>query len=634
MIDAPTIAKALRFFDCQVRRVFVFGHRTLVRHSIFDGAHVGIVRFIGATIFSLLFCLSALAQGSITGQEVSITYTGTNISVVQPNTPVTQFNAPNGTNTFIIPLPSPTVSLRFYITNNTANACPNAFTAQLWAASDPQVSSFNKSPQNWQVVPMQSTGGTLVQTITPSVPATGAAYFSSAVISAPKVVLQLVSAGGLCTTTNVEVTAVVNNVSVTSPLISANSPQTFNNGLGNNVQGVVPQDTTGSQANPLIGGGLELPINQSYLAVGIDTFSNSQVSLANGTAGTFSVGTIPNPTQDNELAIAFVGNIPDTTSQTIVAPWTAVQAASQSCGTPNICNATLLVASLSNPQAGQKLSETWLNSTGGTNLLTTFVLVQTPGVTVRTASANTNNGASIAYATNTLAGSLLIYFAECTRNALACAVSSVADTQGHTWTQLPVNNVGGTAGVTGISVWIATTTSTAAADTVTPTLGSGTLFGQSVVEVPGVTTSFLNQPAISVQVDPTGAEVTRQDAQFPNQFVCNVTLSTNTTTQCQGVPGTINGVPVRLYITDIQVNTTTAGTATTIQIVGGTGTNCGTGTVNLSAITYANTSIGLQSFLGMRTPIFTPSLGQEACVKQAGTTAGTSVVELHGFLAP
>jgi hypothetical protein len=88
---------------------------------------------------------------------------------------------------------------------------------------------------------------------------------------------------------------------------------------------------------------------------------------------------------------------------------------------------------------------------------------------------------------------------------------------------------------------------------------------------------------------------------------------------------------VRAYVTDVQVNTTTAA-AGFIQLKTGTGTNCGTGTANLSAILYSAATVNLQSFLDFRTPLFAP-LQTAVCVTQTGTPA-TVVVEVHGYFAP
>lgn len=404
-------------------------------------------------------------------------------------------------------------------------------------------------------------------------------------------------------------------------------------GIAANVQGVVVQQGSGGAVDPIIEGGLQLPINASFLAVGLDTFNTAGVSLANGSSGTFPLSTAPIPTQPQELAISFIGNENDIgAGSTFSTPWTVVPLASPGCSA--VCNAPIVVLSSANPSSsGQRVFETYSNSAGGPNILSINALVQTPGVTVRASSANSNSAASIGYSVNTLAGSALFYFAVCTRGALACSVGSVADTQGHTWQQVALVNTGTSVGLTGMSLWAATSVSTAAADTVTPTLASGTLSGQSVIEIPAVLPASLTQPAISVQADPTGRQIIAQDAQAPNQFVCSVTLSTATTTQCQPAPTTINNVPVRAYVTDFQINTTTAGAGSLLQPVTGTGANCGTGTANLSAITYSGAAVALQNVFGMRTPLIAP-LQSAVCVKQTGATPSTSVVEIHGFFAP
>lgn len=127
--------------------------------------------------------------------------------------------------------------------------------------------------------------------------------------------------------------------------------------------------------------------------------------------------------------------------------------------------------------------------------------------------------------------------------------------------------------------------------------------------------------------DQTGNEFVRQDG--PNQFNCTVTLSTNTTTQCQAAPGS----GLKAYVTDFQLNTTTAGTATTVTLKYGTGANCGTGTTALTAINYPNVAAGITSIIGPRTPLI-PAAANAICATQAGTTPGTTVVEVRGFIAP
>lgn len=113
-------------------------------------------------------------------------------------------------------------------------------------------------------------------------------------------------------------------------------------------------------------------------------------------------------------------------------------------------------------------------------------------------------------------------------------------------------------------------------------------------------------------------------------FTCTVTLSTNTTTQCQAAPA----AGLRNYISSWLIQTNTAGTATALNLTYGTGANCGTGTTTLSAA-FANTATNTATpaNLSPLTP-WQPAAANAVCVTQAGTTAGTSVVELHGFIAP
>lgn len=127
--------------------------------------------------------------------------------------------------------------------------------------------------------------------------------------------------------------------------------------------------------------------------------------------------------------------------------------------------------------------------------------------------------------------------------------------------------------------------------------------------------------------DQTGNAFVRQDG--PNPFTCTVTLSTNTTTQCKAAPA----AGLKAYVTDFQLNTTTAGTATTVTLTYGTGSNCGTGTTALTAINYPNTTTGITNVLGVRTPLL-PAAANAVCATQAGTTPGTTVVEIRGFTAP
>lgn len=118
----------------------------------------------------------------------------------------------------------------------------------------------------------------------------------------------------------------------------------------------------------------------------------------------------------------------------------------------------------------------------------------------------------------------------------------------------------------------------------------------------------------------------------PNLFNCTVTISSATTTQCQGAPA----AGFTLYVTHVEIVTTTAGTGSTIQLKYGTGANCGTGTTNLSP-TYPNTTatVGSATMYSLdyaQAPLL-PASANAVCVTQTAT-AGTSQVLVSGFVGP
>jgi hypothetical protein len=317
----------------------------------------------------------------------------------------------------------------------------------------------------------------------------------------------------------------------------------------------------------------------------------------------------------------------DVSSTLPVAPWLCAPAFAGNCsgGSPQMS-----MEYLTNVSVGAALYRSFTNSTPAGQDVASIVLFSSPTAAIRQnnlASAVT----SISFAGNTLANSTIMAALRCA-STTPCSVSGVTDTQGHTW--LPVTGATFSDGnqASGILVWAPTTLSTAAADTISFTLSSGTSAGVMIAEVTGTTTASTTQPAVSLSANPIGTLLVTQDAQSPNQFVCNVTLTTATTTQCQVAPTTINGIAVRAYVTDVQVNTTVLSATSTFQLKTGTGTNCGTGTANLSAITYSGAAVGLLSMLDFRTPLIAP-LQTAICVTQAGT-AGTGVVEVHGYFAP
>lgn len=397
------------------------------------------------------------------------------------------------------------------------------------------------------------------------------------------------------------------------------------NALTGNVQGVVAPQQSAGNVFPIIDGALQLPINTAFLTTGIDNFNTGAVSVPGGSAGTFTVATVPTPNASGELALAFEANLSDFTSTSIAAPWTCSPATTGQCsgGGPQ-----LSLAFLANVSSGQKFQRIFQNSTPAGQDVAAIVLFSSPSATLRQAILNASGVTTLPL---TLANSALIAAVRCA-GTVPCTVSGVSDTQGHTWAQVTTLTFNGSQ-ASGIVVWAATTLSTAAADTITFTAGSGSFAGSVSAEVAGVSTASLTTPGISMQANTIGTHLVTLDAQFPNQFVCSVTLSTATTTLCQTAPTTINNIPVRAYVTDFQINTTTAGAGSTLQLKTGTGSNCGTGTANLSAILYSGATVALQNAFGMRTPLFTP-LQTEICATQVGATPSTTTVEIHGYFAP
>lgn len=395
-----------------------------------------------------------------------------------------------------------------------------------------------------------------------------------------------------------------------------------------NVQGVVAQQQAAGGVDPIIEGGLALAINAAFVAVGIDNSFPGATGISLHQAGAVTIVQSVTPSKSGEFGITFEGNIGANTGSTSqVAPWVCVP------GWPGGCGATgnFSLSTLSNVAVGTPYQRTWTDAAAGNDDAIT-VLSSSPNTAIRAA---TSTGPLSVTNFTFVAGDTVLEAFLCS-GTTACAVGSIASSgtlAGLSWQQVAAISTPGTA-ISGLQVWAATTNvSASGVGSSTATMSTGTSQALGLVVLSGTTPANLNTPAVSIQVDPTGRQIISQDAQAPNQFVCNVTLSSNTTTQCQPAPTTINNIPVRAYVTDIQINTTTAGTTSAIQLKTGTGTNCGTGTANLSAITYADTVANLTSVVGMRTPLIAP-LQTAICATQAGAVAGTAIVEMHGFFAP
>jgi hypothetical protein len=420
-----------------------------------------------------------------------------------------------------------------------------------------------------------------------------------------------------------------------SNLIGPPGQTPVNPGNLSNVQGMVLPGTSTAGINPLLIGGLAPPVNQNLTAAGFDNLGIFTATNGPNFVGNVTEGSAPQLQQNGkEFAVTFEENSGNTNTQvqSVVAPWQKEDASFGNCTSSS---GSPCVTFLNNVNSGQPYIRNY--QSGGVQgqevrFLGILTFTGLPTAAIRQGIAVT--AASHAFSSNTLSGSRLAGAVFCQTSI--CTGFAATDTQGNNWQLVntitaPTPASGGTLGI-----FVSSTLSSAAADTVTFTSASGSISAIAFVEITNLAPSNLTQPATFENVDGIGNSVTRLDAQAPNQFTCSVTLSTNTTTQLTGcgAPGSLgNNVPVRLYITDLQVETTTAGTATVVQVKTGTGSNCASNTANLSAITYSTATVGLQTVTGFRTPLVAP-LQSAVCAAQSGTTAGTVVVEVHAFLAP
>lgn len=578
----------------------------------------------------LLFAIPARSQGVVQGGEVTVSYTGTNAQLVNPNTPASNFNvgtATGGTtNTFIIPISNPTVSIRVYLTNNTANICASAFSIQMFSATDSQTSSFNNQLSNWQTVLLQNPSGGLAPVISGlTIPASGSIYISSSAIVSPRVAIQIVNQTSGCASTTLEATAVITQVAVSSPLISAVSSSPF--ASGNQVQGVAPSGSSANLINPVLVSGAGPPVNSGFTISGLDTYTPlAEVKGFSGTGATVTTSKAPVPTQGiNELSLAIYTGLNGSCGSKVFNPVWTLQGAQ---GGPTTLNAATMFPAIGSTLFTYGITTpcTWTNNTQ----IGTVLDFNATGIL--TFNAGVACCAPAITAPNNPAGATIVIIVPCP-SATACSVTSISDTLGMNWAQIESFSDPTISGaISGIVIWANTSSNPGGADTVTVTAtGSPTVVGYATLS--GITTATLVQQQIPYELDALGGEVMRMDAIAPNQWLCDVTLTTVATTQCLAAPGTINGVPVRAYVTDIQIYTSAAGTATTVSLRTGTGTNCASNALALTQMQYANTTVGMTSAIGFRTPFVAP-LQTAVCAVQTGTTPGTSIVELHGFYAP
>lgn len=575
---------------------------------------------------------------TIQGGETTVSYTPPVANITTQPTPATGFTlqtAPpfTGFNTFLLTT-QPNVSVRLSITNETANACLGTFVASV-SASAQASSSFNNQLQQWSAIGLITPTNALAPVVGVDLPALSTVYLSTAAISARNVAIQIVNTTGGCPTTSLDITATLTQVAVTSPLVS-NTVNGFSSGLTANVQGIVPTGANGQPIFPVIGGGLSPSTNGGVSAQGIDVFGTLvQQKIDTGTAGTVTAysATPPSPSAQGEFGIAIFAEGFINTPNSLIGPWTCIEALCTSTSAPN--PATLNLAANS-PNAIQ--TTTTLTNSGSTvGRRYNFIVFSKPPIVRQHLQ-----GATLipVFPTNTLIGSTLIVSPECLGTVANCTVTNVTDTQGNIWKPLesastvaPILN----AGV--LSTWTTTATA-AAADTVTVTLVGGTLGGGAteILELSAITPAALNQPSAPLLVDAnklllTGGNIAgiTDPCQVPGVLKSSVAVNLTTATTTQLVALIANQ---KIYVCGfVGTIAPSATVADTLAFEFGTGASCGTGTTLLTGtfgngeVPAANTTAPVPiTFADPGTTFSTPA-GTALCALTAGT-----VVNVQGVL--
>lgn len=109
-----------------------------------------------------------------------------------------------------------------------------------------------------------------------------------------------------------------------------------------------------------------------------------------------------------------------------------------------------------------------------------------------------------------------------------------------------------------------------------------------------------------------------------NIWTCQQSAVT-ATTQCQAAPG----ASTSLYVSDVFLYNGST-TASALQLVTGTGTNCGTGTANVTppVSLLSNAAAGATLFMTFQNPLKVPA-NQALCCKTGGSTAFSCLVSGH-----
>jgi hypothetical protein len=107
-------------------------------------------------------------------------------------------------------------------------------------------------------------------------------------------------------------------------------------------------------------------------------------------------------------------------------------------------------------------------------------------------------------------------------------------------------------------------------------------------------------------------------------FTCRVTAQT-VTKECQPL---VAGL--KTYVTDVVMNNN-VGTAQTLKVVTGTGSDCATGAADLTTAVQFGAAVGNQA-MPFRTPLQPAAVGLAVCVTPSAATSYSATIS--GFYAP
>ena len=125
---------------------------------------------------------------------------------------------------------------------------------------------------------------------------------------------------------------------------------------------------------------------------------------------------------------------------------------------------------------------------------------------------------------------------------------------------------------------------------------------------------------------------TPSPGQVAPTWSCGLNALAATLTECQAAPG----AGLRLYLTDLVVQTTTA-VSGTYAVQYGTGTNCVTGTTALLPVSGTANSFNAPitsegaDFVNFKTPI---RAGVNTAICVIGTLTNTISIQLSGYIGP